>query len=301
MRCGVVAVSSAVGTGDQGGPAGQGDLDGGDKSGRYDCRTVYENFRYQEDQTAEVEVDPEGENVEVDDGDSVTADYRCDQWDCYCCGYRMRMNLVEEIEELVDERPEMRRFLTLTLDPSKVPREVQGDDKAMVEYLMNTWRKFRVYIQREYGDFSFVWVKERGEENEDHWHLHVLVSRYMEQSWISEAWSAVGGGEVVDIRRVSRCEKAAHYLGKYLTKNALSGFPEAVQRYGTSEDICLDVRGGESGDKDFSLVMDDYRVRTGGEPMTRPVVSADFIEQLENGGPLERGEPPPGSDDGDRR
>jgi hypothetical protein len=78
---------------------------------------------------------------------------------------------------------------------------VQGDDEAMVEYLMETWRKFRVYIQREYGDFSFVWVKEQGEENEDHWHLHVLVSRYMEQSWISEAWSAVGGGEVVDIRR----------------------------------------------------------------------------------------------------
>jgi len=202
----------------------------------------------------------------------------------------MRQNLVEEIEGLVRKRPEMRRFLTLTLDPKKVPREVEGDDKAMTDYLMNTWRKFRVYIQREYGDFSFVWVKERGEENEEHWHLHVLVSRYMEQGWISEAWSAVGGGEVVDIRRVSRCEKVAHYLGKYLTKNALSGFPDGVQRYGTSEDIDLDVRGENDSERSFSLKMDDHQITNSeGEPLTRSVVPVDFVQQREWGGP----EPPP--------
>jgi diadenosine tetraphosphate (Ap4A) HIT family hydrolase len=231
-----------------------------------------------------------------DEEEPPTADYRCGQWDCYCCGYRMRMNLVEEIEKLVRERPEMRRFLTLTLDPEKLPREVQEDDKALTEHLMETWRKFRTYIRREYGDFSFVWVKERGEENEKHWHLHVLVSRYLDQSWVSEAWSAVGGGEVVDIRRVERCEKVAHYLGKYLTKNALSDFPEDVQRYNSSEDIQLDVRGAESGERSFSLLMDDYRIQRvsgGDEPLTRSVVAADFIQQRENGGPLGLDGPPP--------
>ena len=284
-------MSTVEGTGQQTELTDHGDRDD-DQLGRFDCREVYSNFRFEEDGTAEVEVDPDAEEVQTEEGDRITANYRCGQWDCYCCGYRMRMNLVEEVERVVDERPEMRRFLTLTLDPSKVPREVQGDDKAMVEYLMNTWRKFRVYIQREYGDFSFIWVKERGEENEDHWHLHVLVSRYMEQAWISEAWSAVGGGEVVDIRRVSRCEKVAHYLGKYLTKNALSDFPEGVQRYGTSEDIQLDVRGDESSDTEFSLVMDDYGLERDGEPLTRPVVSADFVQQLEHGGPLGKDPPP---------
>jgi len=247
---------------------------------RYDCRQVYSNFKFQADTARDGEDEPP------------EAVYRCGQWDCYCCGYRMRMNLVEEIERLVKRRPEMRRFLTLTLDPSKLPDEVQGDDEAITAHLMETWRKFRVYIQREYGDFSFVWVKERGEENQDHWHLHVLVSRYMDQSWISRAWSAVGGGEVVDIRRVNRCEKVGHYLGKYLTKNALSGFPDGVQRYGTSEDIELDVRGSESSERGFSLKMDDYQITRDGEPLTRGVVPADFIEQRENGGPLGKGPPP---------
>jgi len=250
-------------------------------SGRYDCREVYENFRFEE-------------NGDLDDDDQpATASYRCGQWDCYCCGYRMRVNLVEEIERLVDERPEMRRLLTLTLDPSKLPGEMQEDDDAVTDYLMNTWRKFRVYIRREYGDFSHVWVKEQGEES-GHWHLHVLVSRYLAQSWISDAWSNVGGGRVVDIRRVSRAEKVAHYLGKYLTKDALSEFPDGVRRYGSSEDIELEVRGGESDAETphWGLVMDDYQMRReSGEPLTRGVTDADFIEQRENGGPVGKGPP----------
>ena len=248
-----------------------------DTGGRYDCRQIYSNMFFQ------------GPPHDGDE-DRPTAGFRCGQWDCYCCGYRMRQNLVEEIEALVRERPELRRLLTLTLDPKKVPPHIRGDEKAVTEYLMNTWRKFRVYIQREYGDFSFVWVKERGEENGDHWHLHVLVSRYLDQRWISDAWSAVGGGRVVDIRRVSRCEKVSHYLGKYLTKDALSDFPGGVQRYGASEDVDLDVRGESESDGEWSLLLDDHQIRTPeGEPLTRGVAPVDFVVQRQWEGP----EPPP--------
>jgi hypothetical protein len=239
---------------------------------------VYGNFRFEE------EVNDPGE-------EPATEQYRCGSWDCYCCGYRMRMNLVEEVERLVDERPEMRRLLTLTLDPKKLPPEI--DDDGITDYLMDTWRKFRVYIRREYGDFSHVWVKEQGEES-GHWHLHVLVSRYLDQQWISDAWSSVGGGRVVDIRRVRRAEKVSHYLGKYLTKDALSAFPDGVRRYGSSEDIDLDVRGESDGGSDFALVMDDYELEDSLDrdgPLTRPVAPIDFVEQRENGGPLGKGPP----------
>lgn len=273
----MVAVSTTDQTTDQSALDDHVDLSSDDdNNGRYDCTEVYSNFRYQAETTRDGEEEPP------------TAEFRCGSWECYTCGYRMRMNLVEEVERLVSERPEMRRFLTLTLDPKKVPREIRGDDKKLTEYLMNTWRKFRVYIEREYGDFSFVWVKEQGEENDDHWHLHILVSRYLDQSWISEAWSSIGGGEVVDIRRVSRTEKVAHYLGKYLTKNALSGFPDGVQRYGTSEDINLDVRGDSDSERDFELLMDDYTISPISKdgPLTRPVAPVDFAQQRQWNGPV---------------
>lgn len=268
------------------GRASHGELRDDDEQGRYDCRETYSNFRFER---SDVEVDPETETVEATEE---TASYRCGQWDCYCCGYRMRMNLVEEIERLVQRRPDMRRLLTLTLDPGKLTGRAKYDDGEQAEYIMEVWRKFRSYIRREYGDFSFVWVKEKQENG--NWHLHVLVSRYLEQSWVSRAWGALGGGAVVDIRFVREAEKVAHYVGKYLTKDALSEFPGNVRRYGTSSDISLDVRGGESDEEpsEWSLVMDDYEVRReGGEPLTRGVVPADFFQQRVNGGPLGKGPP----------
>jgi hypothetical protein len=203
----------------------------------------------------------------------------------------MRMNLVEEIEKLVERRPDMRRLLTLTLDPSNLSRSARYDDEEQADHIMETWRKFRTYIRREYGDFSFVWVKEKQENG--NWHIHALVSRYLEQSWVSDAWDALGGGEIVDIQYVREAEKAAHYIGKYLTKDALSEFPEHVRRYGTSEDIELDVRNAESDGEpsEWALMMDDYEMRgDDGEPLTRGVSDADFIQQRENGGPIK---PPP--------
>lgn len=38
----------------------------------------------------------------------------------------------------------------------------------------------------------------------------------------------------MDIRQIERVEKAAHYIGKYLTKNALTGMPDGIRRYGSS-------------------------------------------------------------------
>lgn len=127
-------------------------------------------------------------------------------------------------------------------------------------------------------------------------HIHILISRYLPQGWVSDRWEDLGGGKIVDIRAVERVEKAAHYVGKYLTKNALSGLPDGIRRYGSSQDLTLDVRGDGASDKTMSweLVMDDYQVRRpSGEPLTRGVVSVDFTEQRANGGPLGKGKDPP--------
>jgi hypothetical protein len=56
---------------------------------------------------------------------------------------------------------------------------------------------------------------------------------------VSAAWADLGGGEVVDIRQIERADNAAHYIGKYLTKSALSGLPDGIRRYGSSADMTL--------------------------------------------------------------
>ena len=241
------------------------DQDDGD---RYDCRETYRNFE-----------------LEAEDGE--TADFRCNSWDCYCCAHRMRMNLVEDLDRLIAERPELRRFLTLTLNPETAP-ESQEDQHR---YLTERFNALRTELNDEYDGLSYVWVREEGDGGNPH--LHLLVDRYVPQQKLSVMSKRVGLGEVVDIRRVE-ARNAAKYLTKYLTKGSLWNLPKGARRYGSSADIELSVRGGDGDSREWDLLMDDYEILApeSEEPLRRGVTSSDLVRQRENGGPI--GLDPPG-------
>jgi hypothetical protein len=248
-----------------------------DDNGRYDCRDVFSNFEFEQ-----------VGGLDDADGDPPTAAYRCGSWDCYCCGYRMRQNLVEEIERITSERPELCRMLTLTLDPETAPS--RSDQQH--GYITDRWNALRTRLKREVGDFSYIWVRE--EQKNGLPHLHILVSRYLPQQTVAAAWSELGGGEIVDIRKIDRLDKAAHYVGKYLTKDSLTGLPDGIRRYGSSADLDLAVRDGGDSDDDWRLLMDDYEITIGdGEPLRRGVVQSDFSRQLQWKGPVPPDAPPP--------
>jgi hypothetical protein len=222
---------------------------------RYDCRDEFDDMFYR---------GPEGDRAE----------YRCGSWDCYCCAHRMRMNLIEEMERLVRQRPELRRFLTLTVG-EKGPSDVDAQHK----YLTERFNALRTELRDRYPDLSYIWVRHEGDEN-GRPHLHLLVDRYLPQDELSLIASRTGLGEVVDIRRVN-ARNAAKYLTSYLGKGALAQLPDGARRYGSSAGIDLDVRGnGGDGDEpsDWRLLKDDPYT-----DIARPVVKADFI----------RDQPPP--------
>jgi hypothetical protein len=240
-----------------------------DDPDRYDCRHVYRNME-----------------MEAEDGD--IAPFRCNSWDCYCCAHRMRCNLVEELDRLVEERPQLRRLLTLTLDPETAPA---GQDEQH-RYLTERFNALRTELNDRYGNLSYVWIREEGESNNPH--LHLLVDRYLDQSELSRISSRVGLGHVVDIRRVD-LRDAARYLTKYLTKGSMADLPKGIRRYGSSSDISLAVRGGDSDDeRDWTLLMDDYEITpqdADRAPLRRGVTKTDLWLQKRHGGPL--GLPPP--------
>jgi hypothetical protein len=126
------------------------------------------------------------------------------------------------------------RFLTLTLDPAKLPPGIDP-----VRYLRScVWAKFRTYLKRKYGrPIVYIAVLEYTEAGIPH--LHVLVDRFIPQAWISESWEALGGGRVVDIRRVYDMHRVARYLSKYLTKQVILSSPRGVRRWSVSRGIQL--------------------------------------------------------------
>jgi hypothetical protein len=106
----------------------------------------------------------------------------CKCWGCCYCGPRKAKRYKRAIREIA-ERLNLRRFVTLTLDPSKI----HGDP---VCYLNKTFAKLRTYLKRYFG---------------------------------RTPWQAVGGGlyvniEFVDVQRVSRY--LSKYLTKELLLSA---------------------------------------------------------------------------------
>jgi len=153
----------------------------------------------------------------------------CKSWNCSYCGPR-RAKRYKHAIRVTAEAYQLRRFLTLTLDPSKI----EGDP---VQYLNRIFAMLRVYLARKYKTpIQYIRVLEFQKNGNPH--LHILIDRYIELDWIRKAWVAVGGGfEVkiflVDVHRVSRC------LSKYLTKDLLMSAPARSRRVTTSRGIKL--------------------------------------------------------------
>lgn len=129
------------------------------------------------------------------------------------------------------ERMKLNKLLTLTLDPAKL----QGAEST--RYINEVFADFRVYLRRKLGRApSYIRVLEY--QKNGNAHLHILVRDWLDHRWVSEAWEAVGGGRIVDIRFVDM-HRVSHYLSKYLTKQMLELAPPRARRVTTSRDIRL--------------------------------------------------------------
>jgi hypothetical protein len=153
----------------------------------------------------------------------------CKTWGCCYCGPRKAKRYKYLIGQLA-EREQLTRFLTLTLDPSKIEGE-------SVRYLRSVFNKFRLYLRRKYGTpVKYIAVLEFHQSGIAH--LHLLVDRFIPWEWIKQSWSALGGGEVVFIKYVD-VHRISRYLSKYLTKELLLSAPKRSRRVTTSRSLRL--------------------------------------------------------------
>jgi hypothetical protein len=129
------------------------------------------------------------------------------------------------------QRLGLRTLLTLTLDPSKLK------GKESTAYINRVFADFRVYLRRKLG-CPPVFIRVLEYQQNGNAHFHVLLKGYVSQAWVSEAWSALGGGRIVDIRSVDM-HRVSHYLSKYLTKQMLMHAPKRARRVTTSNGIRL--------------------------------------------------------------
>ncbi len=155
---------------------------------------------------------------------------RCKCWGCSRCGPRRAAMYAIRIRKAA-QRLGLTTLLTLTLDPSKL----NGSESTA--YITGVFADFRVYLRRKLG-YPPVFIRVLEYQRNDNAHFHVLLNCNLPQAWVSEAWSALGGGRIVDIRRVD-LHRVSHYLSKYLTKQMLMNAPKRARRVTTSKGIRL--------------------------------------------------------------
>jgi hypothetical protein len=172
------------------------------------------------------------------------------------------------------EKYQLRRFVTLTLDPKRIPPGQRSD-----RYLRNCWRKMRVSLQRKFGEsLRFISVLEFQESGLAH--LHFLVGVYIPQDWLSEAWQAIGGGRIVDIRYVD-VHRVVAYLTPYLTggkiQHTLRLLDPRARIFSTSRGLSLSQKTASLG---------WWLNRVSMETVHRfcPNPSAERFEELQRGG-----------------
>lgn len=162
----------------------------------------------------------------------------CKCWDCAYCGPKKARRYRNAIRELAQAH-NLRRFLTLTLDP------VYMDHEDPVGYINEAFAKWRIYLKRKLG-VSVVYIRILEFQKNGNPHFHILVDRFIPQPLIRNTWEAAGGGRMVFIKYVD-IHRIARYLSKYLTKELLLSAPKRSRRVTVSRGISLFKKKVSSG------------------------------------------------------
>ena len=167
----------------------------------------------------------------------------CDSLRCRVCRPKKLRRMRARIAQLA-EQLKLKRLATLTLDPARL-----SDPKHSDRYIRNCWRKMRVKLERKFGA-SVIFISVLEYQKSGIAHLHVLVGVYIDQRWLSQAWQAVGGGSIVDIRIVD-VHRVAGYLASYLAgekvEKTLRLLPFRARIFSSSRSIKLQEKGKSSG------------------------------------------------------
>src|SRR6266481_6407623 len=156
--------------------------------------------------------------------------YRCDR-----CRIPKLKKVRSAIARIASEK-KLDKMATLTLDRKKIKKGQRSD-----RYIRDCWRKMRVSLARKFGEsVDYVGVLEFHKDGVAH--LHLLLNQFIEQGWLSDAWSGVGGGVVVDIRLVD-IHRVTTYLSVYLAgdkvKHTLKLLAVRARIFTTSRSIRL--------------------------------------------------------------
>ena len=156
----------------------------------------------------------------------------CNSWTCPVCSIKKAVKIRHLFRKIILLN-DFQYFLTLTLDPKKIPKKYQKDTHAYITKLFNHFlttikrKKFKYYskkkrkyfvlnLKKQEEKLKYIWVIEF--QKNGNAHLHILLNQFLPIIVIRLIWTKVGGGIIMRIERVQSPIGISKYLTSYITK-----------------------------------------------------------------------------------
>ncbi len=150
----------------------------------------------------------------------VKSKLRCKSWKCPICAPLNAVEAYFKIRSVVLLN-NLNYFLTLTLDPQKIPPKYfeNGLNKTH-KYITYLFNRLLNKVRKEHKDLKYVWVIQF--QKNGNAHLHILLNVKLDINFIRNEWSNLGGGEQMRVEKVESIERVSSYVSSYISK----GFKE---------------------------------------------------------------------------
>lgn len=167
----------------------------------------------------------------------------CKSWTCPTCSIKKAVKVKYQLREII-RLNELGYFLTLTLDPKKVPHEYLSESENKThKYITKLFNHFITVLKRskfynKNNRLKYVWVVEF--QKNGNAHLHILFNTFLPYEEIKRLWEHVGGGGILWIEKVKTLEGISNYISDYIVKGIKgdmerpSGFRFFEHRYSIS-------------------------------------------------------------------
>lgn len=156
----------------------------------------------------------------------------CNSWTCPGCQIRKAI-LTKYLLRDVIFMNKLDYFLTLTLDPKKIPSDFKDNTHEYITKIFNHFitvikrKKFK-YFHKEKNRYytlnlssqeeklKYVWVIEF--QSNGNAHLHILFNKFLPIDVIRKVWEHVGGGNMMRIEKIKSLIGISNYVSDYIVK-----------------------------------------------------------------------------------
>jgi hypothetical protein len=141
----------------------------------------------------------------------------CNSWTCPNCGIKKALQVKYYFREVI-KLNNLAYFLTLTLDPKKIPPEYK---KNTHKYITKIFNHFLTILKRHKANKSqeilkYVWVIEF--QKNGNAHMHILLNKYLPIRVVRKLWQHAGGGMQMKVLPIKTLEGISNYISDYIVK-----------------------------------------------------------------------------------